>query len=82
VSRNPLNSFLPVVFQLCAKVGVQKKINENSMPWKDICPSSFPHPTEKMILSGNIRPIGTPFADQRKNDQWVGDVEERRFYPH
>jgi hypothetical protein len=55
---------------------------ENSMAWIDICLSSFPHPAEKMILSGNIRPIGTPFAHQRKNDPWVEDVEERRLYPY
>lgn len=45
--------------------------------------STTPAHTRNMIIpSAPIRPIGTPFADQRKNDPWVEDVEERRFYPH
>ena len=52
------------------------------MSWKDFYRSQRFLSTNMMFPSANIRPIGTPFANQRKNDPWVEDVEERRFYPH
>ncbi len=52
------------------------------MAWKDAFPSQLLHTANMMIPSDHIRPVGTPFADQRKNDPWVENVEERRFYPH
>jgi hypothetical protein len=82
VSRNLLSALSWVFLQRGAGVGTQEKTNENSMAWKDIYLSQLPQTTNMMIPSANIRPIGTPFADQRKNDPWVEDVEERRFYPH
>ena len=81
-SRKLLSALYWVFLQFDAKAGTQGKTNGNSKAWKDICLSQLPHTRNMMIPSANIWPVGTPFADQRKNDPWVEDVEERRFYPH